>query len=448
MTGNIVSGSNSGKHGMTKDMTKESSWPDRVSPKLLFLDCDTLTETGPVPPEFSREECITFLKSKEAFSYYVRSQARKTAEDKDLSEDEKAAREAARAAREHEDTECLNALGNEALFFLRRLSEDSAVRYLTEFCAEHDASKKELAHSALLASAKSEDEAAKLTVLLKSRLARVQDVVFMADRAELVSRVNDILKGQKKPPRYAMVSREDLSGDFWGRFVLFDEKRRVPNQNSPICAGEVRILNLVFYDLEYTFGWTFWWEKPYHQEASPFNKVIFLDVDGVLNNDEYHYNDPKIDPAFVANLKYIVAETDADIILSSSWKGGYYYYAKEGFVKCSDATAELCAALKAEGLQISGVTPEGGLSGREARPAEIRNWLSRFPHVESYVILDDDTFWHWGYLKRNVVTTITIKPDPEYSNRVRYHDGLTREMAEKAIAILNDDPVKLFRRER
>lgn len=64
------------------------------------------------------------------------------------------------------------------------------------------------------------------------------------------------------------------------------------------------------------------------------------------------------------------------------------------------------------------------------------------------MILDDDTFWHWGYLKRNVVTTITIKPDPEYSNRVRYHDGLTREMAEKAIAILNDDPVKVFRRER
>ena len=115
-------------------------------------------------------------------------------------------------------------------------------------------------------------------------------------------------------------------------------------------------------------------------------------------------------------------------------------------MKCSDTTAELCAALKAEGLQISGVTPEGGLSGCEARPAEIRNWLSRFPHVESFVILDDDTFWHWGYLKRNVVTTITIKPDEEDEDDVHFQDGLTREMAEKAIAILNDDPVQEFRR--
>ncbi|MEE3423711.1 MAG: HAD domain-containing protein [Succinimonas sp.] len=434
---------------MRKDMTKESSWPDRESPKLLFLDCDTLTKTGPLPAEFAREECINFLRSKDAFSYHIRSQARNSSGDGDQDEDARAAEEAKKAAREQKDTEYLNALGNDALFLLQRYCKGGAVRHLTDFCAEHDASEKELAHSVLLTSAKfPEEEAAKLTVLLKSRLARVREVVFMADRGELVSRVNDLLKCQKKPPRYAMVSREDLSGDFWGRFVLFDEKRRVPNQNSPVCAGDVRILNLVFYELEYTFGWSFWWEEPYRQEASPFNKVIFLDVDGVLNNDEYRYNDPRIDPAFVANLKYIVSLTDADIILSSSWKGGYYYYARDGFVKCSDATAELCAALKAEGLQISGVTPACNLSGREARPAEIRNWLSRFPHVESFVILDDDTFWHWGYLKRNVVTTITIKPDPEYSNRVRYHDGLTREMAVKAIAILNDDPVKVFRRER
>lgn len=434
---------------MRKDMTKEYEWPDRENPKLLFLDCDTLTETGPLAADFAREECINFLKSKDAFSFLIRSQARNSAGDGDQEDDARAAEEAQKAAREQADTEYLNSLGNEALFFLRRLCSGGAVCHLTDFCAEHDASEEELAHAVLLTSAKfPEEEAAKLTVLLKSRLARAQEVVFMADRAELVSNVNDILKGQKKPPRYAMVSREDLCGDFWGRFVLYDESKRVPNQNSPVCAGDVRILNLVFYELEYTFGWSFWWEEPYRQEASPFNKVIFLDVDGVLNNDEYQYNDPKIDPAFVANLKYIVSQTDADIILSSSWKGGYYYYARDGFVKCSDTTAQLCASLKAEGLQISGVTPEGGLSGREARPAEIRNWLSRFPHVESYVILDDDTFWHWGYLKRNVVTTITIKPDPKYKNRVRHHDGLTREMAEKAIAILNDDPVKVFRRER
>ena len=59
-------------------------------------------------------------------------------------------------------------------------------------------------------------------------------------------------------------------------------------------------------------------------------KVIFLDLDGVLNTarwhrqadqqslqDEYGY---RFDPAAVANLKKIVDDTGAEIVISSSWK--------------------------------------------------------------------------------------------------------------------------------
>ena len=58
------------------------------------------------------------------------------------------------------------------------------------------------------------------------------------------------------------------------------------------------------------------------------NKVIFLDIDGVLNTnnwytqkgrnaikDKYGYT---FDPKSVANLKRIVEETGADIVISSS----------------------------------------------------------------------------------------------------------------------------------
>ena len=59
-------------------------------------------------------------------------------------------------------------------------------------------------------------------------------------------------------------------------------------------------------------------------------KIIFLDIDGVLNTkwwytqmdrktpkDKYGY---AFDPKAVANLKRIVEKAGADIVISSSWK--------------------------------------------------------------------------------------------------------------------------------
>ena len=59
-------------------------------------------------------------------------------------------------------------------------------------------------------------------------------------------------------------------------------------------------------------------------------KVIFLDIDGVLNTGRWHAqmggNIPRdkygytFDPNAVANLKKILDETGAEIVISSSWK--------------------------------------------------------------------------------------------------------------------------------
>lgn len=67
-------------------------------------------------------------------------------------------------------------------------------------------------------------------------------------------------------------------------------------------------------------------------------KAIFLDIDGVLNSDEHTafiksfvtYNDNMIEPfddECLHNLKYIVDETDAKIIITSIWRlfPGYLY---------------------------------------------------------------------------------------------------------------------------
>jgi hypothetical protein len=59
-------------------------------------------------------------------------------------------------------------------------------------------------------------------------------------------------------------------------------------------------------------------------------KVIFLDIDGVINTKEWHSkmtkDTPKdeygyaFDPVAVADLAHIIDETGADMVISSSWK--------------------------------------------------------------------------------------------------------------------------------
>ena len=167
-------------------------------------------------------------------------------------------------------------------------------------------------------------------------------------------------------------------------------------------------------------------------------KIIFLDIDGVLNNEETAFETGiKIDEQKVGILKHIVEETGAEIILSSSWKRGYCRFIKDGLQAKDPAFKLLYDSLEKVGLKISGVTPISSESGPCARPLEIREWLYRFYRIFSYVILDDDIFWDWGFLQRNVVTTTTFYPENGSSHQ--YVTGLTMEHAERAIAILNEE---------
>ena len=173
------------------------------------------------------------------------------------------------------------------------------------------------------------------------------------------------------------------------------------------------------------------------EEDQPFDKVIFLDIDGVLNCEETAFETGnKIDKERIELLKYIVDETNADIILSSSWKIGYKNYIDAGYQSKNMDFGIFHDAMSEAGLSVKGITPISQESGPDARPLEIREWLNRFYEVSAYVILDDDTFWSWGFLQRNVVTTITEHPENPASHR--YVSGMTKEHAEKAIRILND----------
>jgi hypothetical protein len=113
-------------------------------------------------------------------------------------------------------------------------------------------------------------------------------------------------------------------------------------------------------------------------------KVIFLDIDGVLNSStrwkESHEVDPrnksaKLDPIAVWRLKQIIGATGAKIVISSTWRNIF-------------PLDWLTGTLWKYGIPkdtIIGKTPKVGRRGHE-----INHWLKKNP-VDRYLIIDDDS---------------------------------------------------------
>lgn len=164
------------------------------------------------------------------------------------------------------------------------------------------------------------------------------------------------------------------------------------------------------------------------------NKVIFLDIDGVLNTQDWHSRMTKdtprdefgweFDPVAVENLAHIINETGASIVISSSWK----------FL----GMAKLREMWKIRNLPgtLLDITPNtvsdevllnANLDEMElgvCRGNEIKEWLSRHEgEVSNYVIIDDfDDLL--SEQEDHVVLTDTLI-------------GITEYDAAKAVKILN-----------
>jgi hypothetical protein len=103
-------------------------------------------------------------------------------------------------------------------------------------------------------------------------------------------------------------------------------------------------------------------------------KVIFLDIDGVLNSDAtenprrlpYH-----TDPALVARLHRLLARTGAKVVLTSTWR-----YDPAGLFSA-----------KHQGIPVFDVTPD---HPGQSRHEEIAAWLRGRPDVERFLVIDDE----------------------------------------------------------
>ena len=112
-------------------------------------------------------------------------------------------------------------------------------------------------------------------------------------------------------------------------------------------------------------------------------KIIFIEIDGILNSDEYLDKvknsdiqgiERDIDVEKVKLLKRAIDETGARVVLSSSWR----YTRNARYLK------ELLANYE---IRVDS-TPYI----QDIRGLEIKKWLSENQGVEDFIILDDEIF--------------------------------------------------------
>lgn len=167
-----------------------------------------------------------------------------------------------------------------------------------------------------------------------------------------------------------------------------------------------------------------------------YNKVIFLDFDGVLNSDETEIEPSSIhpylylEPRLAKLVQQICDRTEAVIVLSTSWRTRIHAaWAGESYLSLD----ELREALSHVGLtaELVDVTPDlaredyigrAGMTIWRCPPRhkEIAAWVEQH-QPKSFVILDDDIN---AGIENHFVHTLAVT-------------GITQEDVDKAVEILN-----------
>lgn len=129
------------------------------------------------------------------------------------------------------------------------------------------------------------------------------------------------------------------------------------------------------------------------------NRIIFLDIDGVLNsnfwNDSHQreISDGKlVDVEKVKLLSILVKRTNAKIILHSGWK----YWFDQDLKPLRPEAENLIMLFKQEELLLGDITPNQ--STEEIRTnkkfslvkaSEILSWLAQHEYVDNWIVIDD-----------------------------------------------------------
>lgn len=144
-------------------------------------------------------------------------------------------------------------------------------------------------------------------------------------------------------------------------------------------------------------------------------KIIFLDIDGVLNSVSYFKSindlgdpDDRLDPTAVALLNKIIQATDAKIVISSSWRLG------KSISQLQNVFDKHCIIGTIIGLTTDDYNSRG---------IQIQQWIDNSNLIiDSFIILDDDN--DMCHLNNHLIKTCV-------------KDGLTIDCVSLAISKLN-----------
>ncbi len=118
--------------------------------------------------------------------------------------------------------------------------------------------------------------------------------------------------------------------------------------------------------------------------------IVFLDIDGVLNSTESAIRlgtYKRLCQRAVANLNLVTLTTQAEIVVSSSWR--IIHDLARLRVLLSEAGVK--ARVRDVTPQLVSVQGSGGLYLSRPRRDEIRAWLDAHPDVDRWVVLDDSS---------------------------------------------------------
>jgi hypothetical protein len=193
-------------------------------------------------------------------------------------------------------------------------------------------------------------------------------------------------------------------------------------------------------------------------------KIIFLDFDGVLNSENWYrrrfneidrdtaagnYPLYEFDPLSIDQLNRIVKETDAKVVVSSTWRIGKSVEELQKLLIAVGFAGEVIdttPAFYAKGVDNN----ENRINYTTPRGCEIDWWLKekgkfqwinwslehQLEHLEksivkNYIILDDDSDMLYGQREH-------------YVNCNGYGKGLDKQTADTSIKILNTPITKLY----
>jgi histidinol phosphatase-like enzyme len=187
------------------------------------------------------------------------------------------------------------------------------------------------------------------------------------------------------------------------------------------------------------------------------NNIIFLDIDGVLNgynrwnllgwkivkltkNNKLINWYRKITEPFgiherkVKRLAKIVRETNAKIVMSSSWRFGWWNTPYEKQYKDQKKLTDL---LNKYHIEVIDITPSS-ITGR--RDMEIQEWITNNKNmINKFVILDDERSDLECFVNSNLVQTSSVKEGQIIKGHANEDTGLKNRHVKKAIKILRGE---------